>query len=247
MKKFNAFLDWILENKAKALLSLGLFMLLLVIGGFLVGLAIKYIIIPILTVLTVIMIFLLLAWLNGDIKFPASSQQQPDPLPPLVNIYGTLTAWAHEAVVELCSKNALPSPVRMPTGVGEVCGSPQIVTVGGFQRLQFFIPLQMNNQDMPLDLADVKAVLQAGFNSLISEGNLPDQPFMSGVDGMPVPVVGFSGVSLVHIADIRRERLRLVVTAFWVNNNRAAFCVKLFHKKQPRGGAGDVDTTDQNY
>jgi hypothetical protein len=59
----------------------------------------------------------------------------------------------------------------------------------------------------------------------------------------------FEGVPIVTIADITREKLRLVVNAFWVNDSKMAAYVKNWSGTNSIscGAAGGVDSTDENY
>jgi hypothetical protein len=236
MERLKEIISSLLKNPGKALLVLLLIAAVLVLGY----LFLWYIVLPLLGLA-------LFVWLMLECPVPEGLFVKAPALPALQNVSMTLINWAYIVTVQLCGNNALSSPIRTPTGVSETSGSPAVVKVKGVSMLQFYIPLEMGKEDMPLNLPDVKEVVQAGFTNALNDGNLPDQPYMPDSDDMPVPVVEFSGVPIVYIADIRRERLRLVVTAHWVNNQWAAFKVKHLRGKQSGGGGGGVDSTERNY
>ena len=173
------------------------------------------------------------------------------PLPLLESVYGYIMIWAYIVVIR--QSPALPSPMRVPTGKAEVYGNPPVVTIGGVKRFQFNIPLSLNNQDIAIDIPDVIEVIQAGFNGAFDEGDkLLEQPTMLDANGIHVPVTTYDGERIVTIADITRERLRLVITAFWVNDSDMAAAVVKWRNDSAGGGfhainEGGVDVSDCNF
>lgn len=236
MKKIQAIIQWISANKGKSI-----FIFVLIAALFVAGyLILKFIIFPIAA-------FCLLVWALCDFPVPTGLFAKVAELPALHNIYALLTDWAYRVTANLCAKNVLPPPIRMPAGISETAGIPPIVSINGIEQLQFYIPLQMGAQDAELNLDDVKILLQAGFVNMLTEGALPNQPYMPNSGNMPLPIVNFNGIPIIQIADIKREKLRLVVTAYWVTNQQMAFQVRLLQGNPTNNGGRIIDNTDRNY
>ena len=186
---------------------------------------------------------LFLSWLEE--QFPPPPDES---LPQIENVSGTLTNWAYKVTLHL--KGILPSPIRMPTGVSETEASPPIATFQGVKRFQFYIPILADKKDEALDLDDVKELLQSGFNNQLKENFLPEQPYYVNQFGEQVPKTSIDGEPIVTIADINRERLRLIVNAFWVNNSAMAANVKKWRGDCHANNNKEsdvVDVTDRDY
>jgi len=235
MNKVDKFFEWMLKNKLKAALSF-MFVAVALVVGFL---ALQFIVLPILGIS-------LLIWILADCPVPAR-KQAAEPIPNIGDFCGVVTGWVHHNTTSLCQQGVLTAPIRAPIGRNEITRYPPIVDFGGISSLQFYIPLAMDKLEMELDLEVTKAVWQAGMDNLLAEGILPDQPHMAALDGTPIPITGFGGLSLLHVAEIRREHMRLVVTAYWVNSAMVAFRAKLSQKKPQKARGSNVDITDKDY
>ena len=182
-------------------------------------------------------------------KWLGSGFKKDLPLPNLNVISNILMRWAFDVILRLHNVGALPQVIRKPAGTGEVCGRPQLITINGIKAFQFYIPLKPDNQDVEIDTSDIKEIVQSGFTHALEEGVLPNQPYTNNGNGLSIPIVYIDGEPIVSIADITRQKLKLKVTAFWVNNSEMATTVEDWRMRSEgnNSAGGDIDVTDRNF
>ena len=248
--KYDDFEAWLDKNPKNGLIAvsvfLGIVFLLIFTRG--IFLAIFAPIAPLASlVLLVIAIKVLFRFMD---KFLGDGElfKQGQPLPQLKIVSGLLTRWSLIVILRMQKSGAFPPAVRTPSGISEVRGKPPITIFCGISAFEFDIPLKPNSQDVDIDLEDAKEDLQSGFDSALDEWVLPEQPDKITPDGLCVPITHIDDESLIVIANIRREKRKLVVTAFWVNNSEMAATVKGW-RMRPEGkhSGGDTDATDKGF
>ena len=174
---------------------------------------------------------------------------KPKPLilPPLEEMDEILTEWAYRLILHI--KDILPAPIRMPISRREVLGSPTIIQIEGIERLQFYVPLLADKWNQDLDLEDVKELLQSALDNLLADNMLFEQPYFEDEDGNLMPIIKIERESIFTIATISREKLRLTVTAFWVDSPEKASQVKIWRNSvnYVNRAGGEIDVTDRDY
>jgi len=236
--KCNGFWVWLNQNKLKNILIAISAFLCTIVGFFLF---VEFILPPLLVICGIAFFF----WVDRDDDLPVPKGQKPSELD-LDLISGTLMPWVYTVITDLYDVSAFPPAIRKSTGIGEVYATPSIIVFKGLDAFRFKICLRSNNQDMDIDLFDIKEILQGEFLNALEEFKLPNQPYKVNSNGKHIPYLSFNGEPLIVIADVTRQNLTLTVTAFWINSPSMSKKVKDWRMNSTNGHVkgGDIDETD---